>query len=79
MRCGAELPNASLYEELLRTSIEALPLTAQRLQRIREHTQLVTVQDILLDDDAQQLRSVPYIGPIWANRIRTLAEELVSV
>lgn len=79
MRCGSELTNASVYEELLRASITHLPLTQRKLQGIVEHTAIRTIQDVLLDDEAQTLRRVPYIGPIWAARIRTYAEEFVSV
>jgi hypothetical protein len=79
MKCGAELTNASVYEELLRASIAELPLTQSKLDGILKHTAIRTVQDLLLDDEAQALRRVPYIGPIWAARIRTYAEEFVSV
>jgi hypothetical protein len=79
MRCGSELTNASVYEELLRASISELPLTKRKLDGILEHTPIKTIQDVLLDDEAQTLRRVPYIGPIWAARIRTYAEEFVSV
>jgi hypothetical protein len=79
MKCGAELASASLYEELLRAKVENLPLTKKKLQGIRECTDLDTIQDILIDDDKQTLLDVPYIGPVWAARIRTLAEEFISV
>jgi hypothetical protein len=79
MKCGAQLGLASVYEELLQAKIELLPLTQNKILGIREHTKLETVQDILLDDGSQSLRKVPYIGPYWAERIRTAAEEFVSV
>ncbi len=79
MKCGAELGLASVYEELLRAKVDKLPLTAKKLAGIQKHTKLETVQDVLLDDEAQSLLKVPYIGPVWANRIRTIAEEFVSV
>lgn len=79
LKCGAELKNVSVYEELLRASIDRLPLTTNKLTGIRGHTTLRTIQDVLLDDEAQQLRKVPYIGPVWSARIRTYAEEYVSV
>lgn len=78
MKCGQELRNASVYEELLRTPIDALPLPARKRNGIKQHTPLRTVQDLLLDDN-QQLLAVPYIGPIWSSRIRTVAQEFVSV
>ena len=79
MKCGAELANASVYEELLRTPIEDLPLTLSKIEGIKKHTSIHTVQDILLDDEAQEIRTIPYVGPFWAVRIRTIAEEFVSV
>jgi hypothetical protein len=79
MNCGSELEDASIYEELLQAPLERLPLTPKKAEGIRHHTKLRTVQDILLDDEAQQLRKVPYIGPVWASRIRNYAEEFVSV
>jgi hypothetical protein len=78
MKCGQELRNASVYEELLRTPIDVLPLPARKRNGIKQHTPLRTVQDLLLDDD-QHLLKVPYIGPIWSARIRTVAQEFVSV
>lgn len=79
MKCGAELSMASIYEELLRAPIDKLPLTEKKLAGIKKHTKLKTVQDIILDDETQKLLKVPYIGPVWAARIRTLAEEFVGV
>lgn len=79
MKCGSELTDVSVYEELLHASIDALPLTRKKLQGILTHTALRTVQDVLLDDEKQTLRRVPYIGPVWAARIRNYAEEFVSV
>jgi hypothetical protein len=79
MKCGAELTNASVYEELLRAPLEQLPITRKKVIGIKKHTNLKTVQDVLLDDEKQSLRKVPYIGPVWSARIRTYAEEFVSV
>lgn len=79
MKCGAELSNSSVYEELLRAPISALALTPNKLKGIAQHTSLKTVQDLLMDDEEQELRRVPYIGAIWSSRIRTYAEEFVSV
>jgi len=79
MKCGAELTNASVYEELLRQPIDVLPLPAAKVEGIKTHTPLRTVQDVVLDDDVQAIRRVPYVGPVWAARIRTVAEEFVSV
>jgi len=79
MRCGSELLGASLYEDLLRQPIEVLPLTKHKIEGIKTHTQIRTIQDIILDDEMQSLRRVPKIGPVWSHRIRTLAEEFLGV
>jgi hypothetical protein len=79
MRCGKELANVSVYDELLKAPIERLPLTTKKLKGLRNHTSIRTVQDILLDQESAQIRSVPHIGPVWAARIRRHAEEFVSV
>lgn len=77
--CGSELRDGSVYLELLSTPIASLPLPRAKIDGIAAHTSLQTVRDILMDDEAQQLRRVPRIGPIWSKRIRTVAEEFVSV
>lgn len=79
MRCGRELKNASVYDELLRAPITRLPLTQNKLDGLEQHTTIRTIQDVLMDAEEGQLRSVPYIGPIWAARIRRYADEFVSV
>lgn len=78
-RCGAELASASIYEDLLQTEINELSIPDKKKQGIASHTSLRTVQDILLDDDLQQLRSVPRIGAVWASKIKNAAEEFVGV
>ena len=59
MRCGRELSDVSIYEELLKTPIHALPLTQKKLEGLLQHTSIRTVNDILLDEENYQLRSVP--------------------
>lgn len=76
--CGAELTEASIYKQLLSTSIAELPLTKKKIEGILRHTKLRTVQDIVTDD-AQVIKRVPYISKVWAQRIRTIAEEFLSV
>ncbi|MEA3640587.1 MAG: hypothetical protein VBE63_11680 [Lamprobacter sp.] len=78
IKCGNELSRASIYKELLQSSIEMLPLTETKINGIKNHTTLRTVQDVLADDE-NQLIDVPYIGPVWQARIRTYAEEYISV
>lgn len=76
--CGSELTEASIYKQLLSTSIEELPLTKKKIDGILRHTKLRTVQDIVTDD-AQAIKKVPYVNKVWAQRIRTIAEEFLSV
>lgn len=79
MSCGRPLTDVSIYEELLKNSIDRLPLTAKKLDGLMTHTSIRTVGDIILDDESKEIRRVPYVGPIWSSRIHRYAEEYVSV
>ena len=79
MKCGAELKDVSVYDELIHADIEKLPLTPNKITGLKTYTTLRTVQDILLDQEAIQIRKVPYVGPVWSSRIQTAAQEYVSV
>jgi hypothetical protein len=79
MKCGTEFPNESVYEELLRAPIDNLPLTPKRVKNIKRDSAIRTVQDILMDEDASEIKRVQYVGPVWAARIRAAAEEYVSI
>jgi hypothetical protein len=79
MRCGRPLTEASIYDELLKASIDRLPLTPRKLSGLKKHTPIRSVGDILLDDESREIRKVPYVGPIWSARIHRYAEEFVSV
>jgi hypothetical protein len=79
MRCGAELKDISIYDELTHADIDKLPLTENKISGLKKYTTLRTVQDILLDEESAQIRKVPYVGAIWSARIRTAAQEYVSV
>ena len=76
--CGAKLTDASVYRQLLHTPISSLPLTSAKISGILAHTPLRTVQDILTDEE-QRIKEVPYIDRYWAERIRNIAEEFVTV
>lgn len=78
-KCGTALTEQSVYMELLSSPIDSLRLTPIKLDRIREFTNLRTVQDIILDDAGVQLRSVPSIGSTWAARIKARADEFVTL
>ncbi|MEU6767106.1 hypothetical protein ABZ916_31955 [Streptomyces sp. NPDC046853] len=79
MKCGRQLRSASIYEELIQTPIEKLPLTEKKLNGLLHHTAIRTVNDVLMDEENVQIRRVPHIGPVWSSRIRRYAEEFVSV
>jgi energy-coupling factor transporter ATP-binding protein EcfA2 len=76
--CGAPLKEASLFESLVIKDISELPLTGLRVGRIKEHSSIKTVHDILVDHDHTQLRMVPNIGPYWAKKIFSYAEEFIA-
>jgi hypothetical protein len=76
--CGAQLKSASLYEQLTNQDVSVLPLSKKMVRRIKEHSAIRTIRDILIDSDKRQLLSIPQIGPIRANRITTYAEEYVA-
>lgn len=78
MKCGSELRDGSIYDELLRTSVNELPLPERKIQDMAAHTNIKTISDILADD-RQQVLDIPYVGPVWAKRIRAAAEEFVSM
>lgn len=75
--CGSQLSQASVFEELLDTGIESLPLSDAILSRVRDHSDVRKIKHIIVDEENQRLLQVPYIGPQRASRIRLLAEEFV--
>jgi hypothetical protein len=76
--CGSPLKNISVFEELVKQDISVLDLTTKRIATIKQHTDITKVKDILLDHDHKKLLSVPWIGPIWAKRIMSYAEEYIA-
>lgn len=76
--CGAKLITPSLFEELVNNDIDQLHLTAYRVEMIKQHTDIKTIRDILMDTDHKKLRSVYGIGPYWADRIFSYAEEYIG-
>jgi ABC-type iron transport system FetAB ATPase subunit len=77
-QCGAPLKNISIFEELVNQGIEALTLTSRRISSIKEHSNIRYVKDILLDHDHKELLSIPRVGPYWAKRIMSYAEEYIA-
>lgn len=76
--CGSQLKTASLYDELTRQDISALPISRRMQTRIKQHSSIRTIRDILIDTDRVRLRSIPFIGPVRAGRIASYAEEHVA-
>ncbi|CAE6887855.1 ATP-binding protein [Paraburkholderia domus] len=79
MHCGFELANASVYNELLKAPIEKLPLPKAKIDAIKQNTSIRNIQDLITDDEQSLRRQGSYIGPIWSKRIKTVAEEFLSV
>ena len=79
VECGKQLSTVSVYEELLKASIDQLPLPEKKIKTLKQQTSIKVVQDILLDEENQQIMQVKGIGPFWASRIRNAVEEFVSV
>lgn len=76
--CGSPLATASLYDNLISLDIDRLPLTRRRITKIKEHSSIRKIRDILIDHEHKQLRQIPQIGPYWAKRIYACAEEFIG-
>ena len=76
--CGAELQSASIYHSLVNQDISVLPITRDRARNIKKNCNISTIKDLLMDATNEELRSVPQIGPKWAERIFRYAEEYVA-
>ena len=77
-RCGSPLTSPSTYLALMNADIDELPLTAVRIQKIKEQSAIRKIKDILFDAEHTQLLGVDRIGKYWAARIVALAEEFVE-
>lgn len=78
LNCGSPLTALSTFKTLVAKGVRDLPLSKRRVDRIREHSSLRTIGDILLDHEHRKLRGVPQIGPYWADRIYSYAEEFIA-
>lgn len=78
MNCGNELRAASLFAELLQAPITLLPIPDRKKEALRA-SNITTVQQILSDESQRFRTPGSSIGPIWARRIVTVAEEYISV
>ena len=75
LECGTQLKSSSLYEGLIDNDIEMLPLTKNRVNSIKNDSNIKTIKDILMDNGGVELRKVNMIGEVWAQRIINYAEE----
>lgn len=76
--CGAQLKDASLYDELTKQDISVLPISKKMVARIKKESTIHVIRDMLIDSDKTKLRGIKYIGPIRAERIYNYAEEYVA-
>lgn len=77
-RCGSALTTPSTYNALINAGIEQLPLTPNRIQKIKSQSSIRKIKDILLDSEHRELLKVDRVGKFWAARIVSLAEEFVE-
>ena len=78
LNCGSPLKAMSMFETLIQNDISELSLTTARVASIKKHSSIRTVKDILLDHEHRALRSIPRVGPFWAKRIYSYAEEYLA-
>lgn len=76
--CGAQLKSSSAYENLSGQDISVLPISSAMKDRIKTHSQMRKVRDILIDNSREQLMKIPYIKKARAIKIVGAAEEFVS-
>jgi ABC-type lipoprotein export system ATPase subunit len=76
--CGSQLKSISIFETLVEQPISELPLTSERVKKIKANSRIRTIKDILMDHENRELRKVPQIGPYWAKRIYRYAEEHIA-
>lgn len=78
LNCGSQLKTISSFESIVSRDISDLDLTKKRVESIKSSSQIRTIKDILMDYENRELRSVPRIGPKWAKRIYSYAEESIA-
>jgi hypothetical protein len=78
MSCGRELRSASVYLELFKAPVTKLPLPIRKVEALAS-SGFATVGQLLTDENHKFRRPGSSIGPVWARRILTVAEEFVSV
>ena len=78
MECGAKLKDASVFEDIVNQDIKLLPITKKRADSIKKHSKIKKIKDVLMDYDNKELRKVNMIGPVWAKKIKSYAEEFIA-
>ena len=78
MNCGHELRSASIYLELLKAPVSKLSIPPRKVEALTA-AGILTVGQLLADENQRFRRPGSSIGPVWAKRILTAAEEFVSV
>jgi hypothetical protein len=78
MQCGAKLKDTSIFEDIVSQDIKCLPITEGRADSIKQSSKIRKIKDILMDYDNKELRKVNMIGPVWAKKIRSYAEEFIA-
>ena len=78
MNCGHELRSASIYLELLKAPVGKLSIPPRKVEALIK-AGFQTVGQLLSDENQRFRRPGSSIGPVWAKRIITVAEEFVSV
>jgi hypothetical protein len=76
--CGTKLKDASIFESIVKQDITSLPITNNRAESIKSNSNIRCIKDLLMDTDNRQLRKVPQIGPFWAKKIKSYAEEFFA-
>lgn len=78
MECGTKLKDASIFEDIVNQDIKYLPITKSRADSIKQNSKIGKIKDILMDYENKELRKVNMIGPVWAKKIRSYAEEFIA-
>jgi hypothetical protein len=78
MECGSKLKDTSIFEDIVSQDIECLPITKGRADSIKQSSKIRKIKDVLMDYDNKELRKVNMVGPAWAKKIRSYAEEFIA-
>ncbi|MCD6271474.1 MAG: zinc ribbon domain-containing protein [Deltaproteobacteria bacterium] len=81
--CGHELVDKSAFEDCMKLTIDDLPISDWQKKKIKEESNLKTVNDFLtMPDPGTELRKPHGIGPVRSeqifNKVQQLVEEFLS-